>query len=200
MLALLFVLLLLSAIGELKGINVSLDPQKVIQHLNYSCEVLLSLRYTSSIALPDNLPDFLITKPAIKPQRKKRGRRGGVRQRLKRRGNRPPLPSVILSNVRALQHKMDELKVHRRYCHAFREASIIAITETFLDQSVPDSMVDLEGFSCIRTDRKGAFVKASGGGLIVYVNDNWCKQFTVRSHVCNRDLELLCLYASRLSA
>ena len=41
---------------------------------------------------------------------KKRGKRGGVLARLRKRYSRPPLPSVILSNVKSLQNKVDELK------------------------------------------------------------------------------------------
>jgi len=30
------------------------------------------------------------------------------------------LPSIILSNVRSLRNKMDELRLNRRYCHEYR--------------------------------------------------------------------------------
>lgn len=44
-------------------------------------------------------------------RKRKRGRRGGVRQRLRRRGfRRLPLPSIILGNVQSLRNKIDELQ------------------------------------------------------------------------------------------
>ena len=52
----------------------------------------------------------------FKPKRKKkRGSRGGVRNRLKKRGCRLPLPAITLSNVRSLQNKMDELLALTNY-------------------------------------------------------------------------------------
>ena len=65
---------------------------------------------------PEHLPAAIrATHTGTRPQRK-RGRRGGVRERLRRRNNRPPLPSIILSNVRSLTPKLDELRVNLKSC------------------------------------------------------------------------------------
>ena len=40
---------------------------------------------------------------------RKRGRRGGVLARFRKRTHHPPLPSVLLSNVRPLKNKFDEV-------------------------------------------------------------------------------------------
>lgn len=59
-------------------------------------EVLLALRHKSD-ALSEHLPAAAREKPAGRQLWRKSGRRGGVRQRLCRRGNKPPLPSIIFS-------------------------------------------------------------------------------------------------------
>ena len=40
---------------------------------------------------------------------RKRGRRGGVSVLFRKRTHRPPLPSILLSNVRSLRNKFNEL-------------------------------------------------------------------------------------------
>ncbi|CAM4491086.1 unnamed protein product [Leuciscus chuanchicus] len=77
--------------------------------LTYSREDLLQLRSSiwckqkPAISLP----------PGIKLRR--RGRRGGVRTRLRKRPFRPPLPSIILANVRSLRNKMDLLHANSAF-------------------------------------------------------------------------------------
>lgn len=123
---------------------------------------------------------------------RKRGRRGGIRQRVRRRGNRPPLPSVVMGNVRSLRRKMEELRINAKVCYEYREAGIVALTETWLNQDIPDSLFELDGFSLVRSDRTELAGKCRGG-IAVYIWNDWCTQFTVRERVCNPDLELLCL-------
>jgi len=69
----------------------------------------------------------------------------------------------------------------------------MVFTESWLRQDIPDSMLELEGFSCVRADREATSGKARGGVICVYVNNNWCKQYTIRETYCDPDLELLCL-------
>lgn len=80
-----------------------------------------------------------------------------MRQRLKRlTGKRrsPPLPSIILANVRSLRNKLDELQANITCQWAYREASLICLTETWLDNTITDSALSLDGFgSPLRLDR-----------------------------------------------
>ena len=73
----------------------------------YSREELLALRpepktttarhdYTPVL---NNIPAELIRK-----RRRKRGKKGGKENRLRRRSTRPPLPSIVLANVRAIHN------------------------------------------------------------------------------------------------
>lgn len=125
---------------------------------------------------------------------RKGGRRGRVRQHLLRRGNRPPLPSMILSNARSLRTKIDELQINTKACFEYHTASLLAITETWLHQDIQNSLVDIDGFSLIRADRIYQSGKSRGDGIAMYVSNNWCKQYTVREMFCFPDVEFLHLH------
>lgn len=121
-------------------------------HIAYSRELLLSLQ-GKGVALPSGLPPELIRRtPApssgtASRKRRRRGRRGGARQRLRKRGNKPPLPSIILSNVRSLSSEVDELRSNCRHCHEHRESCLMVFTASWLRQDIPDSLIGIEGFS-----------------------------------------------------
>lgn len=74
--------------------------------LTYSRESLLLLQNSIHCSLN---PDTVIPSEIRASLKRKRGRQGGVRCRLRRRPYRPPLPSIILANVRSLRNKMDLL-------------------------------------------------------------------------------------------
>lgn len=160
--------------------------------ISYTRDALLALRSAGLSPVVD-LPECVRLQPT-RARPRKRGRRGGVRQRLLRRGNRPPLPSMILCNARSLRAKIDELRINTKACFEYRTASLLAITETWLHRDIQNSLVDIEGFSLIRADRTEESGKCRGGGMAVYVSNNWCKQHTVRESFCSPDVELLHLH------
>ena len=112
--------------------------------------------------------------------RRKRGKKGGIRQKLKRRGFRPSLPSIILANVRSIRNKVDEISAHVRYNNVFRESCIMCFTETWLDTDDNDNFTTIDGFSCVRSDRTAESNKKKGGGLCVYINNKFCNNYTVK--------------------
>ena len=124
---------------------------------------------------------------------RKRGKKGGIRQRLKRRGSRPPLPLIVLANVRSIRNKMDEISAHVRYDSIFRGCSIMCFTETWLDADDNDNFITIDGFSCVRGDRTAESGKKKGGGLCVYINTKYCNNYTVKKRICCPDLELIAL-------
>lgn len=85
---------------------------------------------------------------------RKRGRRGGVRERVKRQPlSRTPLCSIILINAQSLCNKTDELQAHVRFCHEFRDTCILAVTETWLAERDLDSELVIDGFGApLHTD------------------------------------------------
>lgn len=79
---------------------------------------------------------------------------------------RVSLPSVIMSNVRSLQGKVDELQANVHYMHEYRNARLLAFTETWLVDNVCDQDL-LIGFSSrVRLDRNQQNMgKVQGGGV-----------------------------------
>ncbi len=74
-------------------------------------------------------------------RRKHRGRRAGIRYRLRKRAHSPPLPSILLANVRSLENKMDDLRARISFQRDIRDCNIFCLTETWLTPSVPDTAV-----------------------------------------------------------
>ncbi len=71
----------------------------------------------------------------------------------------------------------------------------MAVTESWLDESVPDAEVALDGFELLRADRTSNSGKLRGGGVCMYINSRWCTNIKVHERICNPDLELLTLSA-----
>ena len=175
--------------------------------LQYSREFLLLLHSTgvgsvdySAVIPPEilRLPDpYAVNRnraPRTKPTSRKRGRRGGVRQRLKRQGHkRIPLPTVILANVQSLRNKVDELQANVKFLAEYSSACLLAFTETWLKEHDIQSDLEIDGFGVpYRLDRDPAVTgKSLGGGLCLYVNNSWCNTVVVRESLCTSDIELL---------
>ena len=129
--------------------------------------------------------------------RRRRGKRGGVLARLRRRNTKVPLPSIMLANVRSLRYKMDELIGLMDARQDFRDCSAYFITETWLDSSVPDSAVKPPGFALFRSDRICENVnKQGGGGVCFLVNEAWCTDSKILSQTCTPELETLTIIAA----
>ncbi len=139
---------------------------------------------------------------SARPRRKKRSRkrwkRAGVLVRLRRRAFRPPLPTILLANVQSLDNKLCELRAHISYQRETRDCCVICLTETWMFTMVPDSAIELTGFSVHRSDRMEELTgKSRGGGVYFYINNSWCDERNLHSikSLCSPDLEfhtLLC--------
>lgn len=122
-------------------------------------------------------------------RRQRRGCRAGVLVRLQRSPSKPPLPSIFLANVRSLANKMDELRLQAAKNSLVKDCCVLFVIETWLQPSIPDTAIQLEGWVVHRHDRGMDFGKTRGGGLCVYVNKCWSNNSkTVGSH-CSPDLE-----------
>ncbi len=77
-------------------------------------------------------------------------------------------------------------------------AVLFCLTETWMSAMVPDSAIELTGFSVHRSDRtKELTGKSRGGGVCFYINNSWCDERNIHSikSFCSHDLEfhmLLC--------
>ncbi|XDV11016.1 hypothetical protein PO909_000083 [Leuciscus waleckii] len=90
---------------------------------------------------------------------------GGVLLRLRKQSlSRIPLPSIILSNAQSLRNKTDELQAHVRFQREFRDACLLAITETWLSGSDLDPELVIDGFGVpVRLDRDESVTGMSQG-------------------------------------
>ncbi len=70
---------------------------------------------------------------------RKRGKRGGIRARLRANPTRPALPTLMLSNVRSLENKLDLIQLSRSTQHEARDCCVFVFTETWLNNNIPDS-------------------------------------------------------------
>ncbi len=137
-------------------------------------------------------------RPRRKKRSRKRGKRAGVLVRLRRRAFRPPLPTILLANVQSLDNKLCELRARISYQRETRECCVICLTETWMSAMVPDSAIELAGFSVHRSDRtKELTGKSRGGGVCFFINNSWCDERNLHSikSFCSPDLEfhmLLC--------
>ncbi|KAI3373038.1 hypothetical protein L3Q82_006334 [Scortum barcoo] len=92
-------------------------------------------------------------------------KRGGLRARLQANPYRPALPSLFLTNARSLVNKMD--KMNLRIVSEKIDSCVAIVTETWLDNNIPDAAVDLAGRSLLRADRTAASEKHRGGAVYI---------------------------------
>ena len=104
--------------------------------------------------------------------------------RLRQRGLRTPLSGIILSDVRSLINKMDELQLLLGRNRDFSSS------QTWLCGLISGSALQLAGFQLHRADRDTELSgKAKGGGICFYINSGWCNDMTVIQQHCSPDLE-----------
>ncbi len=180
----------------------------------YSREFLLYVSRTTFLELNsahgEELRDLgLLRRPtpsttpttASRPQRRrykrherkqKRGKRGGIRARLAANPHKPAIPTIVLANVRSLDNKLDYIRLLRSTQRTVRDCCVFVFTETWLNNSVPDSAIQLDQLTCYRADR--ALVeggKRGGGGLCIYINDAWCRNAVVVCKHCSPLVEFM---------
>ena len=124
-------------------------------------------------------------------RKQKRGKRGGLLARIKANAGRPPIPSLFLSNVRSLDNKMDLLRLRLGASCEMRNCAVLCLTETWLNDNMPDSALQLDGRLLFRADRNQQSGKARGGGLCVYVNKGWCTNCTLVNSQCSEAIEYM---------
>ncbi len=123
---------------------------------------------------------------------RKRGKRGGIRARLRANPTRPALPTLMLSNVRSLENKLDLIQLTRSTQHEARDCCVFVFTETWLNDNIPDSAIQLNKLTCYRADRdKTLSGKSRGGGLCLYINKEWCNNAAVLSKHCSPLVEFM---------
>ncbi len=160
----------------------------------------LDFEFLSAGALfTDTASEPFVWAARLRKRRRKRGKRAGVIIRLRRRAFRPPLPTILLANVQSLDNKLCELRARISYQRETRDCCVICLTETWMSAMVPDSAIELTGFSVHRSDRmKELTGKSRGGSVCFYINNSWCDERNLHSikSFCSPDLEFHMLLAT----
>ena len=96
-------------------------------------------------------------------------------------GNKPTELKIVYLNARSILPKFDELVLMVQA----RQPDIVSIVESWLDQDVDDSEINISGYQIFRADRS-----RHGGGVLVYIKSHLTGH-AIQNHY--RDLELLWL-------
>ncbi|XP_039874560.1 uncharacterized protein LOC120725650 [Simochromis diagramma] len=107
--------------------------------------------------------------------KKRRGKRTGIRNRLRQQAHRASLPSILLANIQSMENKLDDLRARVTFQCDMRDYNILCFTETWLTPTVSDQAVTvLDSFFVLRTDRTAESNKTKGGGVCFMVNRKSC--------------------------
>ena len=90
--------------------------------------------------------------------------------------------SIAHQNICGLSGKIDLLSLYVLN----NEINIFGVTETFLTDKIPSSLVNIDSYNFERKDRK-----AAGGGVAVYVKN--CVNYVRRNDLESEGIELICL-------
>lgn len=79
---------------------------------------------------------------------------------------------------------MEELILLLQFKEKYKDRSAICLTETWLDNTVPDQAVTLSGYLLRRANRSAKLsTKSKGSGICLVINQQWCTNITVL-HTC----------------
>ncbi len=85
-----------------------------------------------------------------------------------------------------VENKLDLIQLSRSTQHEARDCCVFVFTETWLNDNVPDSAIQLNRLTCYWADRDTTLSgKSRGGGLCVYINKEWCNNAAVLSKHCS---------------
>jgi len=76
----------------------------------------------------------------------------------------PACPSLLLLNARSLLPKIDELRIISH----IRSPDVICVTETWFNDSIESSLINISNYNVARSDRS----YRRGGGVAVYLRQN----------------------------
>ncbi len=172
---LLFYLLLLSLLTHITSALITYDKVTLLDighRYTNLFQVTLSTNSSWPLEILQNAEENNGHRRRIK---KHRGKRAGIRNKLRKRAHSPPLPSILLADVQSLENKMDDLRARISFQRDIRDCNIICLSETWLTPSVPDTAVTpSENFSVLRMDRTAEAGKSKVGGVCFMINKKWC--------------------------
>ncbi|KAK3569825.1 hypothetical protein QTP86_005842 [Hemibagrus guttatus] len=109
------------------------------------------------------------------------GERASIRNRLRARAHRTPLPSILLANVQSLENK-----ARVKFQRDIQDCNLLCFTKKWLNPAVPNNAIQLDEFFLVhRMDRALESGKSRGGGIYLMVNSSWCNSASVVPLTCS---------------
>ncbi len=93
------------------------------------------------------------------------------------------IPSLLLSNCNRILNKLDELY----FIISKENCEIIALTESWLDDTISDEVVNMHGYNVFRRDRTSRI----GGGVICYVSNKIAARTPILATKNNAEFEII---------
>ena len=94
--------------------------------------------------------------------------------------------TVASWNICSVVRKLDDLKLLLEKS----SIDILCLNETFLNDSILNLELQINGYNFIRLDRNPNSGKQGGGGLLIYYKSNRNVNLIQNSHLCTPDVEL----------
>ncbi len=85
----------------------------------------------------------------------------------------------MLSNIRSLENNLDLIQLSRSTQHEARDCCVFVFTETWLNDNMPDSTIQLHGLNCYRADRDSSQTNNTDGFFIIAGDFNHANLKTV---------------------
>ena len=76
------------------------------------------------------------------------------------------------------------------------DCCVVALQETWLDETVDDDVIEIREFELFRADRNHT-KKKHGGGVCTYVRKSWCNKSEILEPISNDNLDLLIVKSHR---
>lgn len=99
------------------------------------------------------------------------------------------MPSLFIANARSIVNKINELKL--RFNSNKINSCASFFTETWLTPNIPDTAIELTGWTVYRADRTADSGKDKGGGVCIYISNSWCTSTDIVKTFYSPDLEFI---------
>lgn len=153
----------------------------------YTRDELINIRGTTA---EDLFPSFIARcgHSVHKVRCCRRGKQAGMLLHLHRL--RTPLQGIFLSNISSLGSKIDELQLLMGKNRDHSKLAVLCFMETWLSESILDSVVQLVELQLFRADCHMEFSgKTKGGGICFCTYSGWCNDVTVIQQHCSPHLD-----------
>ena len=140
----------LQTLSHLRTVISACSRQELI-NIGLRSKIAITINFQRHNNIPEDIAkpegDPWIYCPAKRQRRQRQCKLGcclGIQARLRKNAHKPPLPSILMTNMKFIIHKMDELKLLTAL-NQFVQNHLIIITESWLHPLIPNAAIQLAG-------------------------------------------------------